>query len=542
MLRCQTAFRALSRFTLLFSLCGSLCLPAPRPAQAQSEQLTAFNLDQHVLAPTPTIRISASIVPLTGSGIFAVQTATITVDGTAYPATVTDNLNFYITWDASQATNPSEHSVSATAQVQHLYSDGLTGPIITISSTAALPPPNGPYPDKTFYGNGRAADFIIGTFMVNNFRWLPSIGSSSLIVLQQDATTAVPLPHFTWNAIQSNSDYNALTSNPAAYVQASTLRFFVKLYTPPSNAVVMGFRLKLTATPNTTNPSTNAADPALILYDNTAGANPETFTLDTSSRFWRSAAVPLYPFVAKYALSLTNLQLFVYFKTAQQWSNAQPTGSSYQGNNTLYAVLATPTAPMAQPWTRVLDYACDWAKRTSDAVNASKQVTYGFASHSIYNPDTGPSFTEPDITGGVEDFDLKDFLNGSPLTGQCNDFADFLDCLSNSLGAVQLRSQRQNNSFTTNPIIYAGTPLPAQGQPRSFVYHMWTSDGTTATTNAHIYDSAISFNGATPANMNGPLAGTNYYNGLVATPPTQGWTADLWNPFIPTIVNQLRPK
>lgn len=540
MLRCQTAFRALSRFALLFSLCGFLCLPATRPAQAQSEQLTAFNLDQHVLAPTPTIHISASIVPLTNSsGIYAVQTATITVDGTAYPATVTDNLHFYIDWDASQATNPSEHSVSAIAQVQHYYYDGLTGPIITISSTAALPPPNGPYPDKTFYGDGRAADFIIGVFMVKASRLYGTASSS--FSMRQDATTTIPQVNFKWNPIQSNADYNA-ASSPACYAQGSTPTFTIALYTPISNAVQMGFRLKLTATPNTINPSTNTADPALTLYDNTAAATPEICSLDTLNWFNRNAAVPLYPFVAKYALSLTNLQLFVYFKTAQKWSNAQPTGSSYQGNNTLYAVLATPTAPMAQPWTRVLDYACDWAKRTSDAVNASKQVTYGFASHSIYNPDTGPSFTEPDITGGVEDFDLKDFLNGSPLTGQCNDFADFLDCLSNSLGAVQLRSQRQNNSFTTNPIIYAGTPLPAQGQPRSFVYHMWTSDGTTATTNAHIYDSAISFNGAMPANMNGPLAGTNYYNGLVATPPTQGWTADLWNPFIPTIVNQLRPK
>ena len=40
--------------------------------------------------------------------------------------------------------------------------------------------------------------------------------------------------------------------------------------------------------------------------------------------------------------------------------------NSYVGN-TVYATVATPTAPMDQPWVGVLDDACTWAKGTSDA-------------------------------------------------------------------------------------------------------------------------------------------------------------------------------
>jgi hypothetical protein len=59
--------------------------------------------------------------------------------------------------------------------------------------------------------------------------------------------------------------------------------------------------------------------------------------------------------------------------------------------------------------------------------------------------------TNPSDSG--ETFHLKSFLEDSKNSpsqfpwGQCSDFADFLACLSNSVGALTLKAQRTNSFF-----------------------------------------------------------------------------------------------
>jgi hypothetical protein len=112
------------------------------------------------------------------------------------------------------------------------------------------------------------------------------------------------------------------------------------------------------------------------------------------------------------------------------------------------------------------------------------------------------------------------------LTAQCNDYADFLLCLSNALGAKALRAQRGNGPFTTKPVTKAPLPPPPASTPgeEPFDYHQWTNSG-------NVWDAAIRFGGTeTPAN----LALATYKTKLVK--PGSGAAVEQV-PFLPIIKN-----
>lgn len=62
----------------------------------------------------------------------------------------------------------------------------------------------------------------------------------------------------------------------------------------------------------------------------------------------------------------------------------QPIGDS--GWHYYYTLLAAPLAPMAEPWTLVLDYACDWAYgATTEATVCTDILSNGFSAHYTWN-------------------------------------------------------------------------------------------------------------------------------------------------------------
>ena len=105
------------------------------------------------------------------------------------------------------------------------------------------------------------------------------------------------------------------------------------------------------------------------------------------------------------------------------------------GPHTIYTVLATPTAPMAEPWTEVLDKSCVWANGQTTTTGAAGKVT-----DSIYT-----SGYEYDNVGGAPqyydggDFNLTECLSewgDDTCDINCWDCAQMVAIFSNALGCT----------------------------------------------------------------------------------------------------------
>ena len=449
---------------------------------------------------------------------------TLTVDGTTSTASVTDlgngNFSGTIPW-ANSAGNPSEHTVYAQAQV-HITQYGQTQ-YKTLDSRNGAPG-----------GAGRPADFIVANLQLQSITFT---GTGNL-TLMQNASTPVPVPQVTWT--QGNPP--TASTNPAGYVMGSKPRFAFLLPGITGTA-----QMGLTVTANA-NPFPGS-DPSVTLKD--TGSSPIPFTLQnlTSGVFNVDSDAPLLGKVYRYQTFLTNLALWVQFTQTGQspapWRQVASYGSPTALSAFFYATLAQPTTPMAQPWVPVLDYACTWAAGTASATSTTTAVTKGEYSNCIYN-DGFVAYTNQVLMDGSENFSLGGFL--STLKGQCNDFSDFLVCLSNALGARPLKSQRSASvkdyymdpsavppvynpacHFWTNPIVGAvGTGQQYQPENVKWSYHQWGNDST-------VFDGCVKFNGTvTPAD----LSLTSYFNQLVNQAQTyQPYVWDVQNPFQPTIAN-----
>lgn len=468
---------------------------------ARADDLSAFYMvDQTVVAPGPT----AMLTVMAYAPGWTLDTATIIVDGTAYTATLFDTHDGgegYIDWDASQATNPSEHFATATAT---LHRDVGEPPVRQTKTMSSLASPNPP-PDEDS-GDGRPADFIIADLKLKSLKF------TSPITLLWAKDDPVSLPQLAWD-----QNGELLTVNPIAYVRNATPTFTFDLWNITGNAT-MGFTLDMAAQPVT-------EDPTVILYQN--GPDPEVFTSPTT----RTAQNPLLNKVLRYSNQISSFNFYVKFTLPGTWGGVFTTPTSPFHN--LYGLLGAPTAPMAQPWVQVLDDACDWAVNATNATAATTALTTEFYNHATYDPNGPFDTTGPD----PETFYLGDFLNGSAtlprMYGQCNDFADFLVCLSNALGARPLKAQKSSpydplRGFWTNPVSLAPDQSGMAG-PLPFHYHQFGNDGT-------IFDAAVRWNGRDiPADVAGPAENSPYFIGTVDTTQPYIWAP--LTPFTPTIEN-----
>ena len=475
---------------------ASLIQPLPARAQGPYDvpRISVLNyyqyngaVDQKVFAPAPTIHIVAYFWHAFGT----ITSATITVDGSPYTATVngtTGNISASIDWDASQAANPSEHTVTVTMMVKpNAYQAAVTYQSDKISQ----PPPTGPYPSGTVYGDGRVADFVVADIRLKSLKFTGNIG------INQDQTTPVPTPEFTWDT----ASRSLTTPQPACYVQGKNVGFTMTFCDPTGAALAgtatTGYGIKLQANPNGTNAATGQPVPSSTLFDNTT-ATPISATPFTGSSASVTATTALNSYVARYTTTFSALNIYAEFThvtPTPTWGivNSYASPNSTIGN-TLYAVVATPTGPMATPWVLVLDYACQWATGSTDATSAATAVCNGFYKNAYYNPNNQPWYTDKTTP---ETFHLLNFLNktlgtssaSSGLQGQCNDFSDFLVCLSTSLGAKSLQSQQSNGGFYYSHVIYAGATGTHIPIPDYFYYHQWTTDGSA--TSGNIFDSAV---------------------------------------------------
>jgi len=507
-----------------------------QPAGASLPPGYAPGLDQNATIPPSSFQAYAVLTqPASNTGTWVVVSGSLVIDGTAHPV-LPSNVSvstLSYTWDSSSAGNPSEHTLSATAQVEfHPSPPGPATQSQTITSLPAPPPASGPY--SGFYGDGRAADFVFA-----NVR-LKSLKFTGNIALSKDQTTAIPGPEFTWD-----SSGGQTASNSAAYVQGSSVAFTLALGDPAGAALMgtatMGYTLKLQANPNGIVVATGQPTPSVTLYDNTA-ASPVAPTAFTGSSASVTASTALGSYVAGYTTTSAPITLFVEFSKVTPAPTWVVVDTCPAFGTKIYALVAKPTDPMKTPWVPVLDYACQWATGATDATSATTALTKAEYDHCTYNGGNFAHTSNP-WQDGSETFHLQAMLGD--MTGQCNDFADFLACLSNAIGARPLKPQRSVTAaeyangnyshFYTKPITAApeGTASNAAPFPGGWTYHQWTNDG-------NIFDGCLRFGGTTtPANLSGPALGTTYNQDLVSsyrhTPSTPDW--DPQSPFVLTVVN-----
>ncbi|MFN8207634.1 MAG: hypothetical protein U0T82_09540 [Bacteroidales bacterium] len=99
--------------------------------------------------------------------------------------------------------------------------------------------------------------------------------------------------------------------------------------------------------------------------------------------------------------------------------------------HTYYSLFAQPVYPMNIPWTKVLDYACEWAQGKSTESDLVKYVTIG-AFNNIgkhYNPNHSYAY--------LPNFDLTNFL--ADTSADCQDMSAVVQVFSNALGSANIK-------------------------------------------------------------------------------------------------------
>ena len=550
----RTAVR--HRPVMLLALCAA-ALTFAAPAQAQTVLTTQEGdgpLDQTVFAPTPNPTFYYNIQNPPGGTI---SNIVFNVDGTNYPANSSSGGGALV-WDPTTNSNPSEHLVYVTLTVTEMTESGTQ--VLNLDSRNPAPPPSGPYTGT--YGEGRPADIVVAAMQIQSLQF----SGNGVLTLRNSADPGsgsipalVPVPQITW----PQTSQQAATANHAGYVMGSTPSFVLQPYpllNPSGGGATLGVTMNVTATSNVPDPAHPGQFLSVTLKN--TGTTPIPIHVDGSSSTVK-ADNPLLKEVASYSTFFNDLTLWAEFThtglTPNPWKpiiSYTPSGSILA--TTLYATLGPPAGPNtlygnsgtgAQPWDGVLGYACNWAEGATTATAATTDLVNGEYINSLYNG--GHQAFTGAFVDGAETFHLQSFLaNSSPhkLYGQCDDLSDFLVCLSNSLGARPLSTQRSvtvaednaGSHFYTQPITAAGDMNPTDAAPVSggWAYHQWANDTT-------LFDGCLRFNGTTaPADLAGPGFGSAYNTSLVASylhpftppnPPLLDW--DPQQPFTPTVTN-----
>jgi hypothetical protein len=180
--------------------------------------------------------------------------------------------------------------------------------------------------------------------------------------------------------------------------------------------------------------------------------------------------------------------------------------STNSTSHTYYTLLAAPHAPMDEPWTSVLDYACSWANGQNTFTGATSAITQSLYSSGFYYESNRGA---PGYGDTWSEFLLNDFLSdlGSSYAVNCLDMAKAVVTFANAFGATLTLSRfhsslyvggdgagyplnyidpigsapATNNTFSTPPI---GDDCRTGG----FGYHAFAENG-----NNYIWDATLRY-------------------------------------------------
>jgi hypothetical protein len=191
-------------------------------------------------------------------------------------------------------------------------------------------------------------------------------------------------------------------------------------------------------------------------------------------------------------------------------------GTTY---HTVYTLLNTPQSPMTEPWTEVLDYACEWASGASTNAGVVSNITTGAYNSGIkdYN------YNYYHCIGTT--FYLTEFLSATYC--DCRDMSAVVQVFSNALGVNQVYVKTINivggtDCFYLKSIDPIGDP-DWTGETK---YNYWYFHQV-GWYNSLVYDACLRLNYLTPRISTGESITGSYRN-------------DLWNSnpsFTPEINN-----
>jgi hypothetical protein len=175
----------------------------------------------------------------------------------------------------------------------------------------------------------------------------------------------------------------------------------------------------------------------------------------------------------------------------ERTGGGEVTTESFGKYSYLYVVLEAPKTPMTPAWVSVLDYSCYWAAGKFTALQANTALTDTLWARGTFNGGFHHSGSTRDWTPYGETFHLKSFLARADCPfGECNDFADFLLCMSASVGASELRSQRSSATMAEELFLtYHLTPARRSGGTYPWTYHQFGLLGSA------VWDGCISITG-----------------------------------------------
>jgi hypothetical protein len=158
--------------------------------------------------------------------------------------------------------------------------------------------------------------------------------------------------------------------------------------------------------------------------------------------------------LSNYVHSTSITYQWYYCTDTENWNLASATGP-----HKIYVTLAAPQAPMAVPWTEVLDMSCAWAEKTYDQTSALYALTTGAYFNSGKQYDGGITHSAGYVMS------LTSFLYD--YRADCRDMSAFLQILSDSigLGGVSVRKISDPNlgGFYYKSIIPVGASIQSGG-------------------------------------------------------------------------------
>jgi len=177
-----------------------------------------------------------------------------------------------------------------------------------------------------------------------------------------------------------------------------------------------------------------------------------------------------------------------------------------------YVLLDTPQAPMTEPWTAVLDYACSWASGATSSSGVVSGVTTGAYNGNFKNYRYSPSHCAPPTLY------LSNLLNDTEA--DCGDMAGVVQVFSNAIGLAQYSVQYKkidsnNNTFTTKQIDPIGSDMSWQSVTWGWHVIGWY--------NSSVYDACIRLNESSPRVPIGDDLEGSYKNDL--------YQSGTWNPL-----------
>ncbi len=132
------------------------------------------------------------------------------------------------------------------------------------------------------------------------------------------------------------------------------------------------------------------------------------------------------------------------------------------GTHTYYTLLGTPQSPMTEPWTVVLNYACDWAANQSTESGVATKITEN--AYTVFgNSHTYNGYYTKAVP---PTFYLTDFLNVN--RADCQDMSAIVQVFTKAVGGTNITALRIEGAFAYKSILPVGA---SQWQTGTWNFH-----------------------------------------------------------------------